>query len=96
MMSLSCSFKRLCIKFIRQLTYRDLIVPIHCGHVLPCIQDKFLSGLDLSGVRALLLDLHPTMVSKKAEVRIYQVCAVLGLYLRVDFSSAHIVAFEAA
>ncbi len=57
-------------------------------------EDELLSGLDLCGLRALVLELHPKVISRQAEVRIYQACAQAGLYPRVELSKATVVAFE--
>lgn len=67
-----------------------LVVDIEGG------EDALLSGLDLTGVRALVLELHPTVITRAAEIRIYKACAAAGLYPRVDLSSATVVAFEVA
>lgn len=57
-------------------------------------EDELLSGADLRGVRALVLELHPNMISRAAEKRIHQACAAAGLFPRVDLNSANVVAFE--
>ncbi|MRU14955.1 FkbM family methyltransferase [Roseovarius sp. A21] len=52
--------------------------------------------LNLTGVRALILELHPALISRSAEIQIYKTCAIAGLYPRVDLSSANVVTFECA
>ncbi|NIZ12946.1 hypothetical protein [Phaeobacter sp. HF9A] len=49
---------------------------------------------DLSGLRALVLELHPDMISRSAVKTIYDTCARHGLYPRIEYSSEQVVAFE--
>lgn len=65
-----------------------LVVDIEGG------EDELLSGLDLSGLRALVLELHPAVISRAAEARIHAACLAAGLYPRVELCSANVVAFE--
>lgn len=58
------------------------------------VEDELLSGLELQGIRGLVLELHPTVLSRAAEARIYATCLAAGLFPRVDLSSANVVAFE--
>ena len=55
---------------------------------------ELLPQLNLLGVRALVLELHPALISRDDEIQIYKTCASAGLYPRVDLSSANVVTFE--
>ncbi|MCZ7675695.1 MAG: FkbM family methyltransferase [Roseovarius sp.] len=65
-----------------------LVVDIEGG------EDELLSGADLAGLRALVLELHPRVIDRAAEKRILDACAAAGLYPRFDLSTANVVAFE--
>ncbi|MEL6550571.1 MAG: FkbM family methyltransferase [Pseudomonadota bacterium] len=49
---------------------------------------------DLSRVRALILELHPKLLSRASIKAIFDACSAHGLYLRVENSSKDVVAFE--
>ncbi|MBZ0122689.1 MAG: FkbM family methyltransferase [Roseovarius sp.] len=65
-----------------------LVVDIEGG------EDELLSGADLAGLRAMVLELHPRIIDRAAEKRIFDACAAAGLYPRYDLSTANVVAFE--
>lgn len=65
-----------------------LVVDIEGG------EDELLSGADLRGLRALVLELHPKVIDRAAEARIYDACHAAGLYPRFDLCAANVVAFE--
>lgn len=67
-----------------------LVVDIEGGEA------ELLSQLNLTGVRALVLELHPALISRGDEIQIYKTCANADLYPRVDLSSANVVTFEYA
>lgn len=51
-------------------------------------------GLDLAGLRVVVIELHPHLL-KRAEIKlIYDTCAKAGLYPRVEHSDLTVVAFE--
>lgn len=52
-------------------------------------------GLDLSVLRAAIVELHPNVISRRAEADIYDAFAASGLYLRIDLCSGTVAAFEA-
>ncbi len=49
---------------------------------------------DLSTLRALVLEVHPSMMSRKGMKDIFDACLDAGLYPRVELSSEQVVAFE--
>ncbi|MEL6914874.1 MAG: FkbM family methyltransferase [Pseudomonadota bacterium] len=49
---------------------------------------------DLSRVRALILELHPKVLSRPSIKAIFDACSAHGLYPRVEHSSKQVVAFE--
>jgi len=51
-------------------------------------------GLDLTGVRASVLELRPEKIGRTAEARIYDSIAAQGLYPRIELCSGTVVAFE--
>jgi len=55
---------------------------------------ELLAQLDLSEVRALVLEMHLGIISRAEEIQIYQACANAGLYPRTDLSSSNVIAFE--
>jgi len=67
-----------------------LVVDIEGG------EDELLSGADLRGLRAMVLELHPRVIDRAAERRILDACHAAGLYPRFDLSSANVAAFERA
>ena len=52
-------------------------------------------GLDLSGLRAVIVELHPLVIGRRAEALIYDALAASGLYPRIELCSGTVVAFEA-
>jgi len=65
-----------------------LVIDIESG------EDELLSGADLAGLRAMVLELHPRVIDRAAEKRIFDACAAADLYPRYDLSTANVVAFE--
>lgn len=57
-------------------------------------EELLFDGMDLRGVRVLVIELHPVVISRMAVKRIFDTCAAAGLYPRVEYSSAQVVAFE--
>lgn len=57
-------------------------------------EDVVFDGLDLSGLRVVLLELHPTIIDRAAIKRVYDTCAAAGLYPRIEHSDLQVVAFE--
>lgn len=57
-------------------------------------EERIFDGLDLTGLRGLVIELHPMVISRQAVQRIYDACAAVGLYPRVELSSGTVVAFE--
>lgn len=57
-------------------------------------ESELFSNLDLTGVRCLVIELHPKIISRSDEIRIFKVCAQAGLYPRIELSSENVVAFE--
>jgi FkbM family methyltransferase len=57
-------------------------------------EEVVIPNSELSGIRALVLELHPHMMSRKAIKNIYDACLAAGLYPRVELSSEQVVAFE--
>lgn len=55
---------------------------------------ELLTGLDMSMIRVLVLELHPKVLTREQEKLIYDSCLASGLYPRVELSSAQVVAFE--
>lgn len=52
-------------------------------------------GLDLSGLRAAIIELHPKVISRQAEAGIYKAFAAAGLFPRIELCSGTVAAFEA-
>lgn len=52
------------------------------------------AGANLDGLRALVIELHPDVVSRSGVKKIYDTCSSHGLYPRVEYSSELVVAFE--
>ena len=65
-----------------------LVVDIEGG------EDELLPEVDLSGVRGLILELHPKVNAPDTAKRIEDNCLKAGLKLRQDLSSAQVVAYE--
>ncbi|OYX18252.1 MAG: hypothetical protein B7Z04_12800 [Rhodobacterales bacterium 32-66-9] len=57
-------------------------------------EELLFDGIELNGVRVVVIELHPAAISRIATKRLFDTCASAGLYPRVEFSSAHVVAFE--
>lgn len=57
-------------------------------------EEELFVGVDLRGIRAVVLELHPEVVSRPAIKVIFDVCARAGLYPRIEYSSERVVAFE--
>jgi len=57
-------------------------------------EEALFDGITLDGLRALVIEFHPRLISRAATKRIYDLCAAAGLYPRIDLSSALVVAFE--
>ena len=55
---------------------------------------ELFQDVDLSGLRALVIELHPRLISRQATKKIYDLCMQAGLYPRVELSSHQVVAFE--
>lgn len=56
---------------------------------------ELFDGLDLSGLRAAIVELHPDIISRRAEANVYATFAASGLYPRIDLCSGTVAAFEA-
>ena len=50
--------------------------------------------IDLSSFRALIIELHPGVISRQHIKQIYDTCAAAEFYPRVELSSGQVVAFE--
>jgi FkbM family methyltransferase len=57
-------------------------------------EELLFDGINLNGVRVVVIELHPTMISREAVKRLYDTCASAGLYPRVEHSTAAVVAFD--
>ena len=57
-------------------------------------EEVVIPGCDLSALRALVLELHPRVMSREGMKNIYDACLAVGLYPRVELSSEQVVAFE--
>lgn len=57
-------------------------------------EERIFDGLDLTGLRGLVIELHPTVISRQSVKRIYDACAAASLYPRVELCSGTVVAFE--
>lgn len=51
-------------------------------------------GLDLTGLRAVVMELHPSVIGRASEAAIYDSLAASGLYPRIGLCSGTVVAFE--
>lgn len=51
------------------------------------------TGADLSSFRAIVLEIHPHMISRQAVKRIYDNCIAAGLYPAHEYASGLVVAF---
>lgn len=57
-------------------------------------EEELFKGVALKGLRALIIELHPKIISREATRRIYDLCAEAGLYPRIELSAQQVVAFE--
>jgi FkbM family methyltransferase len=57
-------------------------------------EELLFDGVRLDGIRAVVIELHPTVISRAAVKRVYDTCAAANLYARPELSSANVVAFE--
>jgi FkbM family methyltransferase len=57
-------------------------------------EDIVIPGCDLSAIRALVLELHPKVVSRQGIKDIFDACMAAQLYPRVELSSETVIAFE--
>lgn len=69
-----------------------------CPDVLLCDieggEAELFPGLDLSGLRAVIMEIHPGVIDRASEAAIYDALAASGLYPRVELGSGTVVAFE--
>jgi FkbM family methyltransferase len=54
------------------------------------------SGIDLSTFRAVVIELHPSLIPAEAIARIFSTCIGAGLAPRIDLAAGTVVAFERA
>ena len=52
------------------------------------------SGADLNGIRAIILEIHPHLISRQAVKQIYDSCIAAELYPVQDLSDALVIAFK--
>lgn len=57
-------------------------------------EEELFRGVSLAGLRGLVLELHPALVSRAAIAAIFDSCAAAGLYPRIEWSRKQVVAFE--
>lgn len=57
-------------------------------------EELLFKDVRLEGIRAVIIELHPAVISREAIKRVYDTCAAAGLYARPELSSANVVAFE--
>lgn len=57
-------------------------------------EEVVIPNCDLSTLRALVLELHPAVMSRMGMKRIFDACLGAGLYPRIELSSEQVVAFE--
>lgn len=57
-------------------------------------EEALFDGITLDGLRALVIEFHPKLISRAATKRIFDLCAAAQLYPRIELSSALVVAFE--
>ncbi len=57
-------------------------------------EEELFKGVSLAGMRALVIEFHPHLISREATKRIYDLCAEAGLYPRIELSSLQVVVFE--
>jgi FkbM family methyltransferase len=52
------------------------------------------NGIDMSSFRALIVELHPAVLTRQQIKQIYDTCMGAGFYPRVELSTGQVVAFE--
>jgi len=57
-------------------------------------EEVVIPDCDLSGLRALVLEMHPDVMSRVGMKKIFDACLAVDLYPRVEFSSEQVIAFE--
>ncbi|WP_322867192.1 FkbM family methyltransferase [Aquicoccus sp. G2-2] len=57
-------------------------------------EEELFTGVTLQGLRSLIIEFHPKLISRSAVKRIYDLCADAGLYPRIELSSLQVVAFD--
>lgn len=57
-------------------------------------EEALFRGISLAGLRGVVIELHPQLVTRAGIKQIYATCAEAGLYPRVEWSSQTVVAFE--
>ena len=55
---------------------------------------RLFEDISLNGLRALVIELHPEIVSRSDIKRVYDVCLAAGLYPRVELSDLQVEVFE--
>lgn len=55
---------------------------------------ELFSGQNIKGLRAVIVELHPGVIGRRAEAAIYDSMAASGLYPRIELCSGTVVAFE--
>lgn len=75
-------------KILREFGPDVLICDIEGG------EEELFNDIDLTGLRAIILEVHPHMISRGAIKRIYDLCARADLYPCVEYSSGQVIAFS--
>lgn len=57
-------------------------------------ETELFDGIDLTGIRAVVLELHPHVIGRAAEAAIYDAVLAQGLYPRIELCGGTVVAFE--
>jgi len=57
-------------------------------------EQEVFDGVKLDGIRAMVIELHPALISRAAVRQIFDSCAAASLYPRVDLCRGTVVAFE--
>lgn len=57
---------------------------------------QLFDGIDLSGFRAIVVELHPALISAEDTRRIFKTCELSGLLPRADLAAGTVVAFARA
>lgn len=75
----------------------NLVVSEFSPSVLVCdvegAEAEIFTGANLSGLRAIILEIHPHLISREAVKQIYDSCTAAGLYPVQEHSSALVVVF---